>query len=189
MAKKRVKRPKPQKRKPAYWEVRELRERQRRFIREYCLCGNASEAYRKAYQTTNVKVSNVESTRLMKDPRILSEIEEWRRQQAFKFEITSESLLQELASIAYFDMRNVIEEGSRCNPKPIDEMPPYVSRAIQQISPGEHGIGIKGYDKVRAIEMLRKILKENAGTGQQSRDDARKALFERISGVISKRKE
>ena len=79
-----------------------LTPKQRKFAEEYVNTGNASEAYRRAYdvsKTTSNDVIKVKASELLKNGNVSVTVKELQKQQANKYEITR----QEVAE-GYFKM-------------------------------------------------------------------------------------
>lgn len=84
--------------------------KQERFCQKYLECGNASEAYRFAYNAENMKPSTVgrKATELMANGTITAHIESLRAKSEKKFEITKNRILQEAVSIALAPISDTI---------------------------------------------------------------------------------
>jgi len=70
---------------------KKLTPKQRKFAEEYVNTGNASEAYRRAYDVgpdTKMEVINVEGSRLLSDPNIALRVKELQTKEAEDFQIT-----------------------------------------------------------------------------------------------------
>ena len=104
---------------------RDLTARQRSFVDEYSSGGmkNASEAYRRAYPSSR-KWSNqvvaVEASRLLKHPKIALILQEIREKTdraltrtIDNYAISKESLIEELASIAYAELTDYVSWDSQ----------------------------------------------------------------------------
>ena len=78
--------------------VSKLTEKQEAFCRAYIECGNASEAYRTAYDAENMKggTINKKSSELMANGHIAARLEEIRAPIIQKHNITVDSLIAEL---------------------------------------------------------------------------------------------
>lgn len=72
--------------------------KQVKFCKAYIETGNASEAYRRAYDAENMsaKAIGVEACRLLQDPRISLAVEKMQAQAIERHLITVDSLIQEL---------------------------------------------------------------------------------------------
>ena len=75
-----------------------LTQKQENFCRAYIETGNASEAYRKAFNTSNMKTESVNNKayELLKRVDVTARVEELRSEAAKRNEITVDDLLKEL---------------------------------------------------------------------------------------------
>lgn len=75
-----------------------LTQKQENFCLKYVECGNASEAYRHAYSTENMKPETVNrnAASLMDNNKILTRVEELQQQHARRHRLTVDDLLAEL---------------------------------------------------------------------------------------------
>ena len=70
--------------------------RQKRFIEEYLLEPNASQAYAKAYGITNPNTAKVNGSKLLTDTNIRAAIANAQAKRSERVEITADLILQEL---------------------------------------------------------------------------------------------
>jgi phage terminase small subunit len=146
--------------------------RQEKFAREYVLTGNASEAYRRAYpKSLKWKDSAVysQSSTLLSSSKVSERVAELAEKSIKRFEINADNVLQEIASIAFADIKNVFDNQGRLIP--IHSLTPGVSKSIASVkiktllAPGsdpvdvEHITEIKFWDKGANLERLGKHLK------------------------------
>ncbi len=157
-----------------------LSDRQRIFAREYMVDLNAMQAAVRAGYSA--RSANNNTWRLMKNPTVAEEIERLMAEKVKKIEMTEEEILQELTAIARANAADFAEVEAReatdkaGNPhvvlemdlKPTRELPPDKRRALAGIKQGTHGVELKLYDKMRALELLmrfRGMMKDKAGEG------------------------
>lgn len=135
--------------------VAKLTEKQKRFVAEYMVDLNATAAARRAgYKDPNI------GRQLITKNNVSAEIAKRREQLQSKLEITQETVLQELAAIAFAngtDFVTVTGAGLLCV-KPTNEVAREKLPAIAGIKYNQMGIEIKLHDKVRALELLGKHL-------------------------------
>lgn len=174
----------------------ELSQRQLQFITHYLSNGgNATQAAKSAgYSETS---AYNQGARMMKNDVIKGIIAAHRKEMEHKFNISRESLIQELASLAYFNMKDVMNEGTvGVSLKSWDLIPDHVAKAIQSVNESDGGNGgfsqsVRGPAKQPAIESLWKKMgykNEEAGTEPDASGDVDAALTERLQGFLSKRK-
>lgn len=87
-----------------------LTPKQEKFCLEFIQCGNAAEAYRRAYNTERMKPESiwVNSSKLMADANVAQRVAELRSQAAQKAMVTLESHLADLARL-----RDLAEEDGQ----------------------------------------------------------------------------
>lgn len=146
-----------------------LTEKQKRFVAEYMVDLNATAAARRAgYKDPNI------GRQLITKNNVSAEIAKRREQLQSKLEITQETVLQELAAIAFAngtDFVTVTGVGLLCV-KPTNEVAREKLPAIAGIKYNQMGIEIKLHDKVRALELLGKHLGIFAtGNGAAAQED------------------
>jgi hypothetical protein len=80
---------------------KQLTMKQENFCREYLLCGNASEAYRRAYNVENMKPETIwnEATKMLKNPVISTRINELKSDLEELLGITKATEIKELIRI------------------------------------------------------------------------------------------
>lgn len=76
----------------------DLTPKQEAFVRFYIETGNASEAYRRAYDAANMKdeAVHVAACKLLKNPKVALRLEQHHKRQQARHDITIESLTREL---------------------------------------------------------------------------------------------
>lgn len=164
-----------------------LTERQARFVAEYLVDLNATEAAKRAgYSEKTAYSIGFENLR---KPEIQGAIQAAMAQREKRTAITQDRVLQELARVAFAngtDFARVVvreepvycadEEGEiqrvmkRIQTVEIvdtDRVDPEKRAAIAGIKEGKHGIEVSSYDKVKALELLGKHLGMFDGKGNQ----------------------
>lgn len=136
---------------------KKLTPKQRAFVREYLICRNGAEAARRAgYGEEGARAM---ASHLLDDPEIMARIQANEERIEMKFEVTQDKIIQELAAIAFFDLRSVMREtDSGVAMKTWAEIDETISRAIQAVSENESQFGtsrsVKGFDKIAALKLL-----------------------------------
>lgn len=174
-----------------------LRPKQKAFIREYLLCRNASEALRRAgYKSKN---PDVDGHKLLVTPSIKAIIEDHERKAQEKFEITQEMMIKEIAAVAFFDMEKATEisQGGSLKIKTWSEMGQHTRKAIKAITENETQFGrslsFSTHDKLKAIEMLNKYLnifkegKDAKDPGSGIGKNSAESLTRRAVDIINRR--
>ena len=161
-----------------------LTPKQRRFIDEYLIDLNATQAaIRAGYSEKTAYSIGLQN---LKKLEIQAEIQKRRNRLQSKLEITQERVLQELAAIAFAngaDYAKVVNTGLLPTVEmiPTDELPPEKLPAIAGIKANQYGVEVKLHDKVKALELLGKYL----GTfdGGPAQEQTENNLFEAIDSI------
>ena len=131
-----------------------LTEKQKRFVAEYLVDLNATQAAIRAGYSP--KTANRIGSQNLSKVDVQTEIEKRRATLRNKLEITQEKVIEELAAVAFAngaDFAQVTKTGL------VRIIPTEDKRkAIASIKEGANGTEIKTYDKVRALELLGKHL-------------------------------
>lgn len=157
-----------------------LTDRQKRFIAEYLVDLNATQAaIRAGYSEKTAK--QIGSDNLSKID-IKTEIERRQGKTSAKLEITQEAVVRELAAIAFANGTDfaVVGKRNRVTITPTDELDPVKRSAVASIKKGKFGTEIRTYDKVRALELLGRHLGMFNGDAPDGGDDKVDELLERI---------
>ncbi|WP_288365624.1 terminase small subunit [uncultured Marinobacter sp.] len=123
------------------------------FAQHYALHGNASDAYRHAYQTSRMKEDSIyqSASRLLKDVKVLSRVEELQaiaaKQADEQFKMDASWLLGRLQQIDELDIADVLDDSG--NIRPISQWPKAWRTSISGVDLNEL-IG-KGEDAVLTI--------------------------------------
>ncbi len=134
-----------------------LNGRQARFCHEYLKDLNATQSAKRAGYSP--RTCSVMGTKLVQLPKIQARISELKRNRARNLEISTDSVLRELSRIAFSDVRDVAtwDEDSVAL-VPSGNLEDDAARAIAEVKAGEHGVGIKMHDKLRALDTMAKHL-------------------------------
>lgn len=131
----------------------ELTQKQELFCLAYIETGNASEAYRQAYNTAKMKPETINeaASRLIADRKVTTRIGELRQAVAVKVVATEARVIEELARIGLFDPGELFaEDGSLL---PIKNMPPEVRAAIASIEVEEIDADGKVIGRVKKVKL------------------------------------
>lgn len=156
-------------------DMHEITPNQRRFIEEYVLDRNATQAYLRAFGSSEYMptyaTAKSESSKLLTDPNLSAEIEARAQAHARVCGISAQRVLRELARIAFADMEDVFEadmETGQPIPRPWASIPVNARRAIRSVkvkrwkarSPSRDGtqefeeVEIQFHDKLAALDKL-----------------------------------
>ena len=160
--------------------MHKLSDKQRIFAREYMVDLNAMQAaVRAGYAPGSVQKN---AWRLLKNPAVAKEIGRLMEQKVQKIEMTEEEILRELTAVAranasdfaVVEARETLDRaGNPCmirevEVRPTGEILPDRLPALAGIKQSTHGVELKLYDKLRAIELLmrfRGMLKDKGAGG------------------------
>ena len=159
-----------------------LTEKQKRFIAEYIVSLNATQAALKAgYSKKTAAYIGAENLR---KPQLQAEIQKRIEKIHNKTEITQEKVLAEIAAIAFANGADFakIVRGNGVVFTPTDELPPDKLPAIASIEENTAGLRVRLHDKARALELLCKylgLLDGNTGKTQPANN-----LFDAINNTV-----
>lgn len=159
-------------------DAKKLTIKQEKFCNKYLECGNASEAYRFAYDCSKMKdeTINERSSRLLKEYKISTRVNQLQAQLAEKELITKEEIIRLNISIINADVLDFVnvdmveentEFGVRQVPsvtfQDLKSLPPKKRRLIQSIKIDRSGSPVvELMDKSKAIETINRMLGYNA---------------------------
>jgi phage terminase small subunit len=155
-----------------------LTPKQENFCLEYLKTGNASEAYRRAYNTKKMKPETINrmGKAMIDDPKIAARIADLRKPVTEAAQIDLTRTVKEIVRLAVFDPRKLLNEDG--TPKPLSELDDDTAAAVSGIKVrhvrGDDGetaavIEYKISDKNSALDKLMKHL------GGYEKDNSQKA--------------
>src|SRR3546814_546269 len=105
--------------------------KQENFCLEYIKCGNASEAYRAAYNAEKMKPASVHRNAhaMLENTKVASRIEQLRSTVIEKVVLDQERVLSELAAMAFYDPADLVRTPIN-KPADIANLPERVRRCI-----------------------------------------------------------
>jgi len=135
--------------------------KQENFCNYYVESGNASEAYRRAYNADNMKQESivVKASELLSNGNISVRVDELKSNLQSKSDITKERILNELSSIVFADIRDyVVFENEELKFKPFSELTDSQAKAIESIKQTRDGFELKLHGKNWSMEKVCKML-------------------------------
>lgn len=149
--------PKPIEKKKRPKGRRLLTDKQKIFCDEYIKTLNKSEAAIKAGYSP--KSAGQVANETFKNPNVTDYIQKRMNKRAKRTEITQDKVVEEIAKIAFSDMRNVATwGGGNVTFLESDDLTDDVTAAISEISSSysenSNSMKVKFYDKLRALDML-----------------------------------
>lgn len=134
-----------------------LNEKQKRFAEEYVMSLNATQAATRAGYSEKTAYS--QGHRLLTNDEVSKYIQVLREELQEKTEITKEMIINEAAQIAFGNVSKVARwTNNVITLIPSNELPDEVKATIAEIKETNFGISIKQYDKLRALDLISKIL-------------------------------
>lgn len=150
----------------------ELTDKQRRFVEEYLIDLNATQAaIRAGYSEETASVIGCEN---LTKPNISVAVAEAQEARSKRTEITQDMVLQEYAKIGFSDIRNIASWGERPSLEDVsddDDLRVYpveliasenisedTAAAISEVSLTAQGVKVKMYDKKGALDSIGKHL-------------------------------
>ena len=137
--------------------MRKLTPKQRRFVDEYLVDLNATQAAIRAGYSRKTAASIGEEN--LRKPEIQAAIQEAMKARQERTEVTQDSVVKELARIAFGDPRNVMTWGPggvklKASAELTDDEAAFVSEVSETTT--EHGgsLKLKTNDKLKALELL-----------------------------------
>lgn len=141
-----------------------MRPKQQAFIKEYLIDLNATKAAIRAGYSE--KWAGTNADKLLKNTKIASAIQKAMDERANKLEITAERVLQEIAKLAFGNIKNVYASNGQLIPP--QDLPEDVSATITEVTEEQLGTGegavlvrrkYKIADKKANLELLGKHLR------------------------------
>lgn len=130
-----------------------LNEKQVMFVQEYLVDLNATQAAIRAGYSA--KTANRTGARMLSNAVIRNEIQKAIEARNQRTEISQDRILEELACIAFGDLRDVVTWGANgVKLKNSDELTPEQAAAISEVSESVNSTKVKRHDKVKALELL-----------------------------------
>lgn len=162
------------------------------FVRSYIIDRNPVAALKRLHHDGDVTRLKRIADKYLAETEVQDAIAELARRLMAKLEITAEHINRRLASVAFFDLREVVQFDH-------NGMTMLNSRlwsedqiaAVQSVEMGKEGIKLKLYDGLRATEMLAKQLSmlpnETAEAAAAASKAAAEAVMDRIMDVFERR--
>lgn len=130
----------------------ELTPKQQRFCEEYLIDLNATQAAIRAGYSA--KTANEQGARLLANVSVASQIDQLKKARAQSTGITAERVLQEIAKLAFFDPRKLLNDDG--TPKAIHELDDETAMAVAGIDIVTKGNDDVGYADIMKIKLADK---------------------------------
>ena len=134
-----------------------LNEKQERFVREYVVDLNATQAAIRAGYSERTAYS--QGSRLMGNMEVRDRVRELKEELQERTEITRDRLVEELSKVAFGDIRGVLSwDESKVTLRPSGLISDDDAASIAEVTESSTGVKVKRADKIRAIDLLSKLL-------------------------------
>ena len=168
-------------------EVARLTDKQKRFVEEYLVDLNATQAaIRAGYAETT---ADVQGPRLLGNVRVQEEIQTAMSRRSSRTEITQDRVLKELAAIGFSratDFVNITQSGV-VRLTPTASLTDEQKKAIASIKEGKFGVELRLHDKLTALQMIGRHIGMFTGkeSGQDDiEDDGLVSALDKLAGNI-----
>lgn len=167
--------------------------KQEKFCDIYLETGNATEAYKQAYDCGNMKYDTIvkRASELLKNGYITGMLEKKRTSLNEQSDIRKQDILEELKSIAFSDIADYVNfDGTTLSIKSFEKLTPSQRKAIESIKKGKYGIEIRLHGKNWSIDRICKMLGFDAPVVMEQRinsgfeDVTDEALKEKLMGIL-----
>lgn len=176
------------------------------FCSKYLECGNASEAYRYAYNCSNQKDKTVweSASKLLKNPKVVARIKQTQQQLAKKDLISKEEIIKLNVDVINSDVLDFVQIGEAIIPiddatsitrptisfRDLESLPANKRRLIQKLSINSVGCPvIELMDKSKAVERISKMMGFDAPEKTEHTGKGGKELFPHIKVEVIDRRE
>lgn len=135
--------------------------KQENFCNFYIETGNASEAYRRSYDSENMSDDSInrKAAELLSNGKITARVKELQGELKNTSDITKNRILHELECILNSKITDYVEfNGTNIKFKPFDTLSEDQIKAIESIKEGRNGIELKLHGKSWTIERICKML-------------------------------
>ena len=137
--------------------MKKLNERQKRFVQEYLVDLNATQAAIRAGYSE--KTAGSQAFELLKKPEIQEAIRKAQAKLSERTGITQERVLAEYAKIAFADMRNVVKwKGQSVELLDSQALSDDAAMSVAEVKQTKEGLAIKLHDKKGALDSIAKHL-------------------------------
>jgi phage terminase small subunit len=182
--------------------MKKLTQKQENFCLAYIETGNASEAYRRAYNAGKMKPESVnkKAHELTQDVHITARVDELRQDARSKSVMTRQEALERLSRSARVTITDIAEFAERVvgedeNGEPVkqtvwriknsDELTPEAAAAIKSITATKFGPKLELHDPQAAIKQLAEMEGWNSATKHEHSGPGGQALMPSIIQLVA----
>lgn len=158
----------------AHIKLMELTIKQENFCNYYVECGNASEAYRRAYKAEKMKDEAVwvNASKLLANTKVTLRVKELQEQLQSKSDLKKEDTIKWISELVNFDAVECLFVNR------LSDIPPQYRRLVKSAKPTNEGFVVEFFDKQKAIDQISRMLgwdeaeKIQVQSGDMSEDEA-----------------
>ena len=154
--------------------------KQTNFCNYYIEIGNASEAYRRAYNAVNMKPETITSKayELLQRDDFKAMIKELQDKNQAKHDYTQDEAIKQLTTIARCDISEFVEwDGNLLSWKPFEDLTKEQKSCIESVKMTKDGLELKIYGKVQTIERISKMLGFEAAIKNELKADVKVGII------------
>jgi phage terminase small subunit len=138
-------------------EYNKLSAKRQRFVDEYCVDFNGTQAAIRAGYSANS--ANMQAARLLTNDSVRKALDEKRLEIAESSKLKVSDVIDELRNIAFSDITQVISfSASKAKVKSSRKLTEDAKKTIASVSQTQNGLTVKLHDKVKALELLGRYL-------------------------------
>jgi phage terminase small subunit len=138
-------------------EYDKLSAKQQRFVDEYCVDFNGTQAAIRAGYSVNT--ASMQAARLLTKDKIKTALEEKRVEIAEESKLKASDVIDELRRIAFSDITQVMSfTASKAKVKSSRKLSEDAKKIVASVSQTRAGLTVKLHDKVKALELLGRYL-------------------------------
>ena len=154
--------------------------KQTNFCNYYIELGNASEAYRRAYNAVNMKPETITSKayELLQRDDFKAMIKGLQDKNQAKHDYTQDEAIKQLTTIARCDISEFVEwDGNVLSWKPFEDLTKEQKSCIESVKMTRDGLELKIYGKVQTIERISKMLGFEAAIKNELKADVKVGII------------
>ena len=138
-------------------EYDKLSAKRQRFIDEYCIDFNGTQAAIRAGYS--IRTANEQAARLLATVSVKRALEEKRAEMAESSKLKTSDVIDELRRIAFSDITQVVSfNAAKAKVKSSRKLSEDARKVIASVSQTQNGLTVKMHDKVKALELLGRYL-------------------------------
>lgn len=161
--------------------------KQENFCNYFVECGNASEAYRRAYSCEKMKDATIhrKAFELLENGKITARVRELQEELQQRSNITKDDAVRELTNIIRARVTDVLKiDDQVVTIKDIQSLPDDIVTSISSVKNTPTGVEVRFYDKLNALDRLAKMM--GWDSPKEMKIDFNNLTDEEIDTIINK---